>query len=110
MHSVKPCCILATVWPHFIYGFARIRPLFCAKIICFFINFQHKIKEKFSLEVDYVITYNSLDESLEHLTTLFFSWRIAEWISWTVDARYAKETLKDKDITQVYQTYFTLRL
>ncbi|MCH8933214.1 MAG: tetratricopeptide repeat protein [Nitrospinae bacterium] len=76
----------------------------------FFINFQHKIKEKFSLEADYVITYNSLDESLEHLTTLFFSWRIAEWISWTVDARYAKETLKDKDITQVYQTYFTLRL
>lgn len=76
----------------------------------FFINFQHKLKEKFSLEADYIVTYNSLDESLEHLTSLFFSWEIAERISWTFNARFAKETLKDKDITQVYQTYFTLRL
>ncbi len=76
----------------------------------FFINFQHKIKEKFRLEADYAITYDSLDEALEHLTTLFFSWEIADWISWTVDARFAIETLKDKDVTQVYQTYFTLRL
>jgi len=75
----------------------------------FFINFQHKIKEKFRLEAGYVITYNSLDASLEHLTTLFFSWEIADWISWTVDAKFAIETLKDKDVTQAYQTYFTLR-
>ncbi len=76
----------------------------------FFINFQHKIKEKLNLETDYIITYNSLDKSLEHTTTLFFTWEIADWISWTVDARFSIETLKDDDITQTYQTYFTLRL
>jgi hypothetical protein len=76
----------------------------------FFINFQHKFKDKFRLETNYIITYNSLDASVEHGTTLFFSWEIAEWISWTVDARFGIETLKDKDITQAYQTYFTLRL
>jgi tetratricopeptide (TPR) repeat protein len=76
----------------------------------FFVNFQHKLKEKFSLEADYIITYNSLDESLEHRTTLFFSWKIADWISWTVNANFALETLKDDDRTQNYQTYFTLRL
>jgi tetratricopeptide (TPR) repeat protein len=76
----------------------------------FFINFQHKIKEKFSLEADYIATYNSLDASLEHRTTLFFSWEIADWISWTVNANFALETLKDDDKTQNFQTYFTLRL
>ena len=76
----------------------------------FFINFQHKVKEQFNLEADYILTYNSLDASLEHRTTLFFTWEIADWISWTVNAQFAIETLKDDDITQTYQTYFTLRL
>jgi len=76
----------------------------------FFINFQHKFKGKLRFEADYIITYNSLDASLEHGTTLFFTWDIADWISWTADARFAIETLKDKDVTQSYQTYFTLRL
>ncbi|MCH7500254.1 MAG: tetratricopeptide repeat protein [Nitrospinae bacterium] len=76
----------------------------------FFINFQHKIKEKFSLEADYIITFNTLDESLEHRTTLFFAWKIADRISWYVDAQFAIETLGDSDVTQVYQTYFKLRL
>ncbi|MDH3256806.1 MAG: hypothetical protein OEM27_04260, partial [Nitrospinota bacterium] len=76
----------------------------------FFINFQHKVKEQFNLEADYILTYNSLDSALEHRTTVFFTWEIADWISWTVDAQFAIETLKDDDITQTYQTYFTLRL
>ena len=76
----------------------------------FFINFQNQIKERFSFEMDYAITYNTFDESLEHLTTLFFAWQIADWISWTVDARFAIETLGDDDVTQAYQTYFRLRL
>jgi len=76
----------------------------------FFINFQNQIKERFSFEMDYVITYNTFDESLEHLTTLFFAWKIADWISWYVDARFAIETLGDDDVTQAYQTYFRLRL
>ena len=76
----------------------------------FFINLQNQLSKNFRFETDYVITYNSLDESLENRVTLFFTWGIADWISWTVDARYAKETLGDKDIIQIYQTYFTLRL
>jgi tetratricopeptide (TPR) repeat protein len=76
----------------------------------FFINFQHKIKNIFSLDAGYALTYNSLEESLEHQTTLFLAWEIAYWISWTIDARYSIETLGDNDIIQDYQTYFTLRL
>lgn len=75
----------------------------------FFINFQNQFSKDFRFEADYVITYNSLDESVEHLTKLFFAWKISERISWYVDARFAIETLKDKDITQAYQTYFRLR-
>lgn len=75
-----------------------------------FVNFQHKVKDQFNLEADYILTYNSLDSSLEHRTTMFFTWEIADWISWTVNAQFAIETLKDDDISQTYQTYFTLRL
>ncbi len=75
----------------------------------FFINFQNQFSEDFRFEADYVITYNSLDESVEHLTTLFFAWKISERISWYVDAKFAIETLEDEDTTQAYQTYFRLR-
>ena len=74
-----------------------------------FVNFQHQFNRKFRYEIDYIPTHSSFDDSLEHRGTLFFTWDIAKWISWGVDARFAIEHLKDKDITQNYQTYFTSR-
>ena len=75
----------------------------------FFVKFQNQLKEKFRYEINYAVTHNSIENSLEHSTKLFLTWDIAQWISWSVDARFAVETLDDEDITQNYQTYLTLR-
>lgn len=75
----------------------------------FFVNFQNQLNDDFRYEVDYAISYDSEDESLEHLTTLFFAWDILDCLSWNVDAKFSIETLEDKDITQTYQTYLKLR-
>ena len=75
----------------------------------FFIKFQNQLKENFRYEIDYAVTYNSIENSLEHSAKLVFKWDMAPWVSWSVDARYSVETLDDEDITKNYQTYFTLR-
>ena len=75
----------------------------------FFINFQNQFKDIFLYQINYAVTHNSIENSLEHAATLVFKWDIAPWISWSVDARYAIETLDDEDILQNYQTYLTMR-
>jgi len=75
----------------------------------FFVNFQNQLNQNFRYEADYAISYDSLDDSLEHLTTLFLAWNITDSVSWNVDAKFSIETLEDKDITQTYQTYLKLR-
>ena len=74
----------------------------------FFVNFQNQFKEKFRYETRYALTHKTSDDALEHTATVFFAWDVSEWITWNVDARFSIEQLKDKDMTQSYQTYFTI--
>ena len=75
----------------------------------FFVNFQNQLNDKFRYEADYAISYDSVDESLEHSTSLFLAWDIADWVSWNADAKFFIETLGGNDITQAYQTYLKVR-
>lgn len=74
-----------------------------------FVNFQDQWKETFRYEIRYALAHNTLEDDLEHTATLFLTWDAAPWLSFSVDARFAIEQLADRDRTQSYQTYATLR-
>jgi hypothetical protein len=73
--------------------------------VSFLDSFKNGLKYRFELE----LRYNSLQDSLENIYSVFFSYNIGENLELVLDASLGVEGHKDEDVSRSIQTYLTWR-